>query len=510
MIYRFDPYSLDTDSLELTRGGDVIAIEPQVFSILAYLIENRDRVISKDELIDAVWDGRAISDGALNSRINAARRAVGDSGAAQAVIRTFPRRGFRFVGPAVDGGAADMEPAPASPLTDTPSIAVLPFENLSGDPGQDFFAEGMTEDLITALSRIRRFRVVARSSSFSYKGRSPDIRAVARDFDVRYVIEGSVRKAGNRIRLTVQLVEGLSGKHIWAERYDRELDDIFELQDELTLAIVGALEPAMSQAERDRVKRKPPDSLDAWESYQQGMSHLHLRTEDNVAAARKLFLRAMSIDPEFALAHAGYARTYYWNILLGTAESDPEEAQKSARLAVELDPDEAEVHLALGSVHYANLDLERAKAEYETALELNPSYAAAHHHFATVLIHGGRVEEGLPHLFTAIQLSPKDAEIALFHARLALAHLYLRRHEEAVEWARKAIRMPRIQWPAYCFLIAALAHLDRMDEAHEALDELLAFRPGITATYIGEHYPALVADNFNHLLDGLRKAGLPD
>ena len=328
--------------------------------------------------------------------------------------------------------------------------------------------------------------------------------------DAQYVIEGSVRKAGNRIRLTVQLIDSGSGKHIWAERYDRELDDIFALQDELTLAVVGAIEPAMGRAEQDRAKRKPPESLDAWESYQQGMSYYYKRTREDNEAARKLFQQAISIDPQFALAYAGYARTYYYYVLFGASEGDREEAERSALKAIELDPDEAEAHLALGVVHFANREIASAIPEVETAISLNPGYASAYHLLGTLLTHIGRAEEALPRLMTAIQLSPKDGEIALFHARLALANLYLRRHEEAVEWGQKAVRLPGIQWPAHCYLVASLAHSDRQDEARRAVENLLTFRPGITAKFVRDHLPAIVPDNFEHLLGGLRKAGLPD
>jgi TolB-like protein/Flp pilus assembly protein TadD len=510
VIYRFDAYSLDTESLELRENDVVVSVEPQVFSVLAYLIENRDKVVSKDELIDAVWDGRAISDGALNSRINSVRRAVGDDGTAQAVIKTFARRGFRFVGNVIEDGSSNGEVGSFDAQFDKPSIAVLPFGNLSNDPEQEYFSDGITEDLITALSRIRRFRAVARGSTFSYKGHSSDLRQIAQELDARYVIEGSVRKSGNRIRLTAQLVDGGLGKDIWAERYDRELEDIFALQDELTLAIVGAVEPAMGQAEQDRAKRKPPENLDAWESYQQGMSFYYKRTEEGFWAARRLFQHAISIDPQFALAYAGLARNYYYNVLFGTMEGDAEEAEKAALKAIELDPDEAEAHLALGNVYSANREFDRAIPEFETAISLNPGYASAYHRLATAVIHIGRAEEALPHLLTAIRLSPKDGEIALFHARLALAHLFLRQHAEAVEWARKAIRLPGIQWPGHCFLVASLAHLDEMAEAQIALERLLLFRPGITASFVQDHFPTSIGENLDHLVDGLRKAGLPE
>ncbi|NQU70389.1 MAG: tetratricopeptide repeat protein, partial [Rhodospirillales bacterium] len=388
--------------------------------------------------------------------------------------------------------------------------AVLPFGNLSNDPEQEYFSDGITEDLITALSRIRRFRVAARSSTFSYKGQSPDARLVAREMDARYVIEGSVRKAGQRIRLTVQLIDGGSGNHIWAESYDRDLDDIFALQDELTLAIVGALEPAMGRAEQDRARRKPPESLDAWEAYQQGIFHMNKITMDDMVRARGLFQRAISLDPQFALAHAGKARTFFFNALLGMPEADAAEAENAALRAVELDPDEAEAHLALGSIHHTNRESDRAIPEFEMAISLKPSYALAHHLLGSSLAHCGRSEEALPHLLAAIRLSPKDGESAPFHARIGMAYLYLRQHEEAVPWVQKAVRLPGIQWPAHCVLVAALAHLDRMDAAHKALEALLAFRPGITVGFVRETIPTYNLDDRDHLLEGLRKAGLPE
>jgi TolB-like protein/Tfp pilus assembly protein PilF len=510
VIYRFDAYSLDTMSLELRQDDVVVPVEPQVFGVLAYLIENRDRVVSKDELIDAVWDGRAISDGALNSRINSVRRAVGDDGSAQAVIKTFTRRGFRFIGILSEDSEPDGDADNLAAQFDKPSIAVLPFGNLSNNPDQEYFSDGITEDLITALSRIRRFRVAARSSTFSYKGQSPDARLVAREMDARFIVAGSVRKAGERIRLTVQLIDGGSGNHLWAESYDRELDNIFALQDELTLAIVGALEPAMDRAEQDRISRKPPESLDAWENYQKGTFHLNKRTREDTATARKLFQRAIEIDPKFALAHAGKARTFFFDALIGITDGDAKEAEASAVRAIELDSDEPESHLALGSVHHANRDSNRAIPELELAISLNPSYAQAYHLLGTSLVHSGRAGEALPHLLAAIRLSPKDGESAPFHARVGFAYFYLRQNEEAVEWTKKAVRLPGIQWPGHCLLVAALAHLDRMDDAHRAFEDLLVFRPGITIGFVRNTLPAVDPGDLDHLIEGLRKAGLPE
>ena len=263
MIYKFNQFTLDTDSLELKQGAELVEVEPQVFSLLACLIKNRDRVVTKDELIDVVWDGRIVSDGALNSRINSARRALGDDGKTQAVIKTFPRRGFRFIVEIIgEGETAPEHSGSASGVSGKPSIAVLPFENLSNDPEQEYFSDGISEDIITALSRIHQFSVVARNTTFAYKGQAMDVQAIANDLVVRYLLEGSVRKAGDRVRISAQLIDGMTGNQLWAEKYDRDLNDIFAVQDEITQMVVAAIEPTLAKVERDRANVKNTESLD--------------------------------------------------------------------------------------------------------------------------------------------------------------------------------------------------------------------------------------------------------
>lgn len=395
-------------------------------------------------------------------------------------------------------------------FSDKPSIAILPFDNLSNDPEQDYFSAGITEDIITALSRVRQFAVIARNSTFTYKDTPVDIRTVARELGARYVMEGSVRKARNRVRVSAQLIDGKTGNHVWADRYDRDLDDIFALQDELTLAIVGAIEPELGRAEQIRVWRKPPDSLEAWDFYQQGMWHLHRRTKEDMEAARGLLQNAINLDPRFAPAFAAYSRSYSFDILFGFAGGGRDDALRSARTAIELDLEYADGHLALSTILYIERDYEQAVREVETALRLNPSYAAAHHLLGTILAHSGRSEEALAHLHEAIRLSPRDSEIAPFHARVAMALLYLRRHDEAAEWGERAVRLPGVQWPGHCAYIAALTHLGRHDEAKRAVAELLAFRPGITQSFVREHLATMVVADKDHLLAGLDEAGLPE
>lgn len=278
MIYRFGTFTLDPQTYELLSDDEVVAVEPQVFSLLIHLIENREHVVSKEELTEVVWDGRIVSEATLSSRINAARRAVGDNGKEQAVIKTVPRRGFRFVAKILQDVAVQSsgqistldEKTKSEPVSDAPIeirerpvIAVLPFDNMSGDPDQEYFADGMTEDIITALSKHRWLRVIARNSTFGYKGRALDIRKIASELGASYVVEGSVRRSGQRLRITAQLIDAATGDHLWAERYDRDLEDIFDLQEEITDTIVGRIEPELGAAERHRVERKPRTNLQA-------------------------------------------------------------------------------------------------------------------------------------------------------------------------------------------------------------------------------------------------------
>ena len=265
----------------------------------------------------------------------------------------------------------------------------------------------------------------------------------------------------------------------------------------------------MGRAEQDRVRRKPPDNLDAWDFYQQGMSHLHRRTKEDMEIARPLFQKAMALDPQFAPTYAAYSRTFSFDILFGFSDGGQNEALRAARKAVELDLEHADGHLALGQIHYIERDFDQAVLDVETAVQLNPSYAAAHHLLGTILAHSGRSEEALPHLYAALRLSSRDGEIAPFHARIATALLYLQRYEDAAEWGAKAVRIPGVQWPGHCAYLAALAHLNRIEPAKRAVEELLSFRPGITQTFVRRHLPTIETRDKEHLLDGLDIAGLP-
>ncbi|MFP6732644.1 MAG: winged helix-turn-helix domain-containing tetratricopeptide repeat protein [Rhodospirillales bacterium] len=507
MIYHFGDFALDTDSLELSQGGAPVEVEPQVFSLLACLIENRERVVSKDELIELVWDGRIVSDGTLNTRINSVRRAVGDDGKRQAVIKTFPRRGFRFVA-ALDGDGTENPPAEITAISDKPSIAVLPFENLSGDPEQEYFSDGIAEDIITALSRLRWLSVISRNTMFTFKGQAVDVQAVAKDLDVRYILEGSVRKAASRVRISVQLVDGGSGNQLWADRYDRELEDIFEVQDEVTASVAGSVQSQLGVSEQNRVRNKPPDSLDAWEAYQRGVALLNERTDQSIIAASEYFERAMELDPNFVLAYAGYVDS----VVIIADRRDPakwDKAEYFARRAVALDTNESKAHAALAWCLLFNRDLSQALAELETALNLNPSDPAIHMAMGTGLNQSGRAAGAIPYFQMAIRLSPRDAEIGRFYARLMISHFCLGQYEEAIEWGRKAVQYPNAVW-ARAILTSVYAHFGAMDEAERMLAVARERHPQLSISFIRD-VGAMPHPEYNALfIDGLRKAGVPE
>jgi adenylate cyclase len=399
-------------------------------------------------------------------------------------------------------------------LPDKPSIAVLPFNNLSGDPDQDYLADGVAEDLITALSRVRWMFVTARNSSFAYKGRSPDVKQVGKELGVRYVVEGSVRKAGNRVRINAQLIDANSGTHVWAERYDRELLDLFDLQDEISETLVAALQGEVGEFERERAHRKPPESLDAWESYQRGLWHLWRWNAEDHLKACQLFRRSSEQDPNFAQPVAALGYTLALRIHLSYTNSPREvleEALQLASRAVELDDKEALAHHTLGRVQLLRGEFGAAIAELRTAIDLNPSLALAHFGLAMALFLSGQPAEAISEIDTAIRLSPRDPVIWAFFGVRALTQVFLRDYESAVADARRAIRHAGAAFHSHASLASALAHLDRHEEAKVALGKLLEVKPDFSLNDVPASYaplsPEAVRPLFETLFDGLRKAG---
>ena len=373
MQFTFDNQTLDTERRELLRDGAPIPVQPQVFDLLVYLVQNRDRVVSKEDLIGLVWGGRTVSDSTFTSRVNAARTAVGDSGRDQKLIRTISRKGLRFVGtvqePSNSSRPADRvvaksldQPPSALPLPDRPAIAVLPFNNMSGEREQEYFSDGISEDIITALSKLRWFFVIARNSSFTYKGKSVHMKQVAEELGVRYVLEGSVRKLGNRVRITGQLIDTANAAHIWAERYDRALDNIFAVQDELTMSVVGAIEPNLRQAEIERAKRKRPDSLDAYDLYLRALPFATTCMPEDADKALPLLERAISFEPDYAIVHAMIAWCHEQRYLRGGLREETRAAAlRHARAAIAAGGDDAPA-LAIGGFVMGIIERDRHRA----------------------------------------------------------------------------------------------------------------------------------------------------
>jgi adenylate cyclase len=409
-------------------------------------------------------------------------------------------------GDASSGGPAALE------LPDKPSIAVLPFSNMSGDPEQDYFADGITEDIITALSRVRWLFVIARNSTFSYKGTSPDVRQVSRDLGVLYVLEGSVRKGGNRIRITAQLIEATTGRHVWADRYDRDLGDVFALQDELTETLIAAIEPELSSAERERAIRKPPETLDAWSWFQRGLWHHYRFTKEDNAEAQVLFRKAIALDPNFSRALAALAHALYWDTLFGFTDTPQEtlaEAAQLARKAMSLDDKEPFAYFSMGRIHALKGEFDRAIPELQQAIELNPSFAHAYFGLGFALTLAGRPEDTVAQMDNAIRLNPHDPSLWTFFSGRSLALCLVHQYEDAVKWGVKGARQANAGWLSHAILACPLGHLGWVEESRRTARNLLELKPDFTVSFIARTLPFKNPAHLAHLTDGLRKAGLP-
>lgn len=519
----FDNHVLDTDRRELHSGCAAVAVEPQVFDLLLYLVENRDRVVSKDDLIASVWRGRIVSESTLASRINAARRAIGDSGNTQKLIRTVARRGVRFVGsvgtrpassePALSrlpAAGAEVSPPGSTARSERPAIAVLPFVNASDEPEQDYFSDGIAEDIITELSRLRWFLVIARNSSFVYKGKSAPMKQIGEELAVSYLVEGSVRKSGDRVRITAQLNDVATGKQLWAERYDRQLSDVFAIQDEITEAVVAAIEPQVYAAESFRAQRKAPESLDAWDLVMRALSHYWRVTREDNLLARQLLERAIAIDPNYAQALAVFAVSYTFGAHMGWEDAAIAVplAERAALGAVRADSEDPWAHLALATVHVHRGRFDDSLAEFEMALRLNSNFSLALGYYGLVLSSVGRWQEGADAARRALRLSPRDPFSSIFSSVVAYAEFVGRNYDEAVRLAREGLRQRTEFVGGYRILTAAAAMAGDMELARSALQELRRAQPNISLAWVESQM--LVKDEAEraHYLEAFRRAGL--
>jgi TolB-like protein len=523
LLYLFEDFVLDTDQRELRRRATVVAIAPLAFDLLEFLIRNRDRVLTRDDLFASIWNGRIVSESALGTCVNAARSAINDTGEEQRLIRTLPRKGMRFVGAvrelqkpeaSVAAGAAADQPRPALSLPDRPSIAVLPFTNLSGDPEQDYFADGMVEEIITALSRLRWLFVIAHNSSFTYKGRPVDVRQVGRELGVRYVLEGSVRKSANRVRIIGQLIDASTGAHIWADRFDGAIEDIFDLQDQVTASVVGAIAPKMEQAEIERARCKPTANLDAYDYYLQGMAKVYQATKHANGEALGLFYKAIELDANFSSAYGMAAWCYAWRKMNGWMADRAKEIAETARLAlqaVELGKDDA-VALTMGGFARALVvdEAEDGAAFIDRALILNPNLAAAWLLSGWINVRLGKPEVTIERATRAIRLSPLDPFTSLAFTLIGAGHFYAGRYDEASSWAEKGFLQQINSAAAARVAAASHALAGRLDQAHKAMARLREIDPTLRISDLRHMIPFRRAEDLVRYEEGLRKAGLPE
>jgi TolB-like protein len=527
MLFTFGDCSIDCDRRELRRGAELVAVEPQVFDVLVYLIRHRDRVVSRDDLLAGVWRGRIVSESTLASRVNSARAAIGDSGDRQEWIRTIARKGFRFVGEVQEGTGSghasganplaverDTNPASTGPtppqLPDKPSIAVLPFTNMSGDPEQEYFSDGITEDIITALSRLHWFFVIARNSTFAYKGQRLDVRQVGRDLGVRYLLEGSVRKSGQRLRITSQLLDAMTGNHIWSERYDRELTDIFALQDEITASVAAAIEPKLLAAEAIRSQERSAHYLGAWDLVMRALTHYWRMTTADSTVAIELLQQAVERYPNYGPGHSMLAFALLVSGHVGwIPEKGPDLAYAAglAHRAAQLDDEDPWAHVALGYLAFTARQTDEAVREYRRALDLNPNFATAYGYLGWALVFDGQSDEAIQNFQRALRMSPHDPLRAFFCSGTCVAHYYGAHYDEAVNWARTAIQLRPGFTAAHRILCASLAMAGRMEETRAAMARLRELQPGISIEWIKQYVP-YTPRAMPRFLEGMRKAGL--
>lgn len=487
MVLAFGDHQLDIERRELRRGAMLVAVEPKVFDLLVFLVQNRDRVVSRDDLLEAVWAGRLVSESALTTRVNAARKAIGDDGTAQRLIRTVTRKGLRFVGevtelpdPAMPAAGRTIltghAPSLVSPAADKPSIAVLPFQNMSGDREQEYFVDGMVEEIITALSRIRWLFVLARNSTFTYKGQAVDVKQVGRELGVRYVLEGSVRKDGNRVRITGQLIDAATGIHLWADHFDGLLEDVFELQDKVASSVAGIIEPALQAVETARSANRPTSDLTAYDLYLRGYA-IFLSSARQIPEALRMMEQAIARDPRYRPALA-WAAICSFRLLLDNRSADPAadrvKGANFARRALEgIDDAPGVLANAALALAYFGEDIGTMIVLVDRALDLNPNFARGWHIGGLLRVWAGQPDAAIEYLDAALRLSPR-ARIGTSANVIGLAHLFARRFDLAVPKLLLAIQDDPSFPSPYRFLAACYVHMGRLDDAREILARLRA------------------------------------
>jgi TolB-like protein/Tfp pilus assembly protein PilF len=511
----FGRFRLDVDRRELSRDGARVPLGSRALDILCVLASAKGEIVSKDELMRRVWPDVAVEEGNIPVHVSALRKALEDGKDAQTYVVTVPGRGYRLIGlKSVTSLGRGNDSGKTLTIPEKPSIAVLPFTNLSGDPEQEYFADGIVEEITTALSRIRWLFVIACNSSFMFKGRAADVKQIGRELGVRYVLEGSIRKAPNRVRVTGQLIDTGSGAHLWADRFDGSLEDVFELQDQITAKVVGAIAPKMEQAEMERAKRKPTGSLDAYDYYLRGMASTYLGTKEAIAEALSLFNKAIEHDPDFGAAHGMAAWCHLWRHVNGwTSDRSKEEAETQylVRRAAVIGKDDA-VALCFGGLALAFVtgDCEGGIALIDRALALNPNLAAAWNASGWVRTFLGETDLAIEHIQRAMRLSPLDPLMFVMYHVTALAHFVAGRYSEAALWAGKALR----EQPNFLATIrlSAVGHAlsGHLDQARNAVVRARELDPAMRVANLSDRVGPFRSEDFSKYREALQTAGLPE
>jgi TolB-like protein len=513
--FSFEGFKLDLEHGSLCNEQGEIELRPKSFQVLRYLVGNAGRLVAKEELLQAMWPNVTVSEESLSRCISDVRSALQD--AESRIIKTVPRRGYRFTAPvtASDASATNQIANGAAVLStpERPSIAVLPFANMSGDPEQEYFADGMVEEITTALSRFKTLLVIARNSSFTYKRKASDVKQVGRELGVRYLLEGSVRKALNRVRITAQLIDTSTGAHLWADRFDGAMEDIFELQDQVTTSVVGAITPTVERAEIGRAVLKPTDNLDAYDHYMRGIASAYRWTNDGTSEALQHFYRAIEIDPKFALAHALATSCYAWRTANGWATDSAREIAETKRLAeraTQLGQDDAQVLCWSGTgLAFVVGDLDAGIALVERALRLNPNLMDAWLTSGLIRLVSGEWNLAVEHFAHAMRLSPFEPSLFMMQQGTASGYFYTGRYDEAAAWSAKSIGENPGYSSAWRVAAASNAFLGRQEQAEKAISRLLQLEPALRIATIKYAIPLRPSD-LARMEEGLRKAGLPE
>jgi TolB-like protein len=508
----FGPFRIDLNRRELTRDGSRVQLGGRALDLLCVLASANGEVVSKDELMTRVWPGLVVEENNIQVHVSALRKVLDEGKGGHNYLLTVPNRGYRLV---------DLQPTPPSPLeasdgrkdptrSDKSLIAVLPFQNMSGDVEQEYFADGMVDEIITGLSRIKWLSVISRNSTFIYKNKPVAIKEVADKLGVRYVLEGGVRKSGNRIRITAQLIDGETDAHLWAEQYDRVLDDVFALQDEITMCVVGAIEPSLRKAEIDRIKRQRPKNLNAYDLVLRSLPFVLGHMPKDSEAAIPLLQDALKLQPDYAAAHAFLGRCFHHRYArAGLREEDRVAAIRHARGAIALGSDDATaLATAAHVIALADHDTATALKLFDRALELSNSNVFALSFSSIVLAWMGKAELAIERAERALRLSPFDLYNFRAHHALAIVHFYSQRYVDALDAARSAVQSnPRFS-SAHAVLAAALLRAGRASEAKEAAREVLEHEPTFTIRGF-LRIAGLEPVVYRPFVDAWREVGLP-